>query len=145
LSEAITGLITEDTLKNKYISLQAYISQNIQNIDKLEEIKEALQNDTGIPITIGFGPRFLHSTGQLHKGDNGNGLFLQIVSEPAGDIDIPDNAGDNKSSLSFGTLIRAQYLGDRSALADAGRKVLTINLGNNITEGLNSIINSIGK
>ena len=70
---------------------------------------------------------------------------MQIVSEPAGDIDIPDNAGDNKSSLSFGTLIRAQYLGDGSALADAGRKVLTINLGNNITEGLNSIINSIGK
>lgn len=145
LSEAITGLITEDTLKNKYISIQAYISQNIQNIDKLEEIKDALQKNTGIPITIGFGPRFLHSTGQLHKGDSGNGLFLQIVSEPAGDIDIPDNAGDNKSSLSFGTLIRAQYLGDRSALADAGRKVLTINLGNNITEGLNSIINSIGK
>lgn len=145
LSEAITGLITEDTLKNKYISIQAYISQNAQNIDKLEEIKDALQKNTGIPITIGFGPRFLHSTGQLHKGDSGNGLFLQIVSEPAGDIDIPDNAGDNKSSLSFGTLIRAQYLGDRSALADAGRKVLTINLGNNITEGLNSMINSIGK
>jgi len=145
LSEAITGLITEDTLKNKYISIQAYISQNAKNIMKLEEIKDALQKNTGIPITIGFGPRFLHSTGQLHKGDSGNGLFLQIVSEPAGDIDIPDNAGDNKSSLSFGTLIRAQYLGDMSALADAGRKVLTINLGNNITEGLNSIINSIGK
>jgi len=146
LSDAISGLLTTgNNLKNKYISIQAYISQNAENIMKLEEIKDALQNDTGIPITIGFGPRFLHSTGQLHKGDSGNGLFLQIVSVPVDEIDIPDNAGDNKSSLSFGTLIRAQYLGDRSALADAGRKVLTINLGNNITEGLNSIINSIGK
>ena len=146
LSEAISGLLMSDNnLKNKYISLQAYISQNAQNIDKLEEIKDALQKNTGIPITIGFGPRFLHSTGQLHKGDNGNGLFVQIVSVPVDEIDIPDNAGDNKSSLSFGTLIKAQYLGDRSALADAGRKVLTINLGNNVTEGLNSIINSIGK
>jgi glucose-6-phosphate isomerase len=146
LSEAISGLIANgNKIKNKYISIQAYISQSSQNIEKLEEIKNALQNKTGIPITIGFGPRFLHSTGQLHKGDGGNGLFLQIVSDPADDIDIPDSAGDNKSSLSFGTLIKAQYLGDRSALIDAERKVLTINIGNNITEGLNSIINSIGR
>ncbi|NIP39489.1 MAG: hypothetical protein GWO07_13810 [Candidatus Dadabacteria bacterium] len=144
LSESISDLISNYT-KNNYISIQAYISQNSDNIDKLDEMKMKLQSQTRLPVTIGFGPRFLHSTGQLHKGDNGNGLFLQIVSEPVEDIEIPDNAGDNESSLSFGTLIKAQHLGDRSALLEAGRKVLTINIGNQITEGLSSIINLIGK
>ncbi len=138
LSDAISGSFSGN-LDNKYISIQAYISQNIDTIIKLEEIKTALYKEIGIPVTIGFGPRFLHSTGQLHKGDSGNGIFLQIVSEPKEDIEIPDSAGNNNSSLSFGTLMKAQYLGDRSALVDAGRKVLTINIGNNITSGLNSI------
>lgn len=145
LSDAINKLInTDGNMKNKYISIQAYISQNPENMNKLEVLKSEIQNKSGIPVTIGFGPRFLHSTGQLHKGDSGNGLFIQIVSEPKEDIYIPDNAGDNKSSLSFGNLLKAQYLGDRSALIDAGRELITINIGSNIKEGLLNIANSIG-
>lgn len=142
LSDTISGLFSGNR-NNKYISIQAYISQNTETISRLEEIKTALYKETGIPVTIGFGPRFLHSTGQLHKGDSGNGIFLQIVSEPKEDIEIPDSAGNSKSSLSFGTLMKAQYLGDRSALLDAGRKVLTINIGTNITSGLNNILDCI--
>jgi len=145
LSDAINKLInTDGNMENKYISIQTYISQNPRNMNKLEALKSEIRNKTGIPVTIGFGPRFLHSTGQLHKGDSGNGLFIQIVSEPKEDIDIPDNAGDNKSSLSFGNLLKAQYLGDRSALIDAGREVITINIGSKVEEGLNNISNSIG-
>ncbi len=78
--------------------------------------------------TLGYGPRFLHSTGQLHKGDSGNGFFIQFISDIQNDVPIPDDAGKDESSISFGTLIRAQALGDRQALIDNKRKVLTIDL-----------------
>jgi hypothetical protein len=84
-----------------------------------------------IATTLGYGPRFLHSTGQLHKGDSGNGFFIQFISDNQDDVAIPEEAGSDKSSISFGTLIRAQALGDRQALIDNKRKVLTIDLGNN--------------
>lgn len=146
LSGVINSLIKKEAESpNKYISVQAYLPQTLANAIMLGKIKHYLNTKSGMPVTIGFGPRFLHSTGQLHKGDAGNGLFIQIVSEPVEDINIPDNAGDNKSSLSFGTLIKAQYLGDRSALIASGRKVITINTGSDIDSGLNHIVNSIKK
>lgn len=144
LKDALSELIGDtQKLQNRYISVHAYICQNQSNMQKLAELKKALGDKTGIPVTIGFGPRFLHSTGQLHKGDGGGGIFLQIVSEPREDIPIPDNAGASESSLSFGTLIKSQYLGDRTALLEANRKVLSINIGANTTTGLDSIINSV--
>jgi hypothetical protein len=85
-----------------------------------------------VATTLGYGPRFLHSTGQLHKGDSGNGYFIQFISDIQNDVPIPDEAGNDASSISFGTLIRAQALGDRQALIDNKRKVLTINLGKDI-------------
>ena len=77
---------------------------------------------------MGYGPRFLHSTGQLHKGDGGNGLFIQFIANVQEDVPIPDTAGINKSSISFRTLIRAQSLGDRQALLENERAVLRIEL-----------------
>ncbi len=82
-----------------------------------------------VATTLGYGPRFLHSTGQLHKGDSGNGYFIQFISDIEYDAPIPDEAGKDDSSISFGTLIKAQALGDRQALIDNKRKVLTIDLG----------------
>ena len=73
-------------------------------------------------VTAGFGPRFQHSTGQFHKGGPANALFLVVTAEPAADFDIPTEG------LTFGTLIRAQALGDYQALIDVGRKVLRIHL-----------------
>lgn len=144
LSGVINSLIhTEAESLNGYISVQAYLPQTLANAIMLGKIKHYLNKKSGLPVTIGFGPRFLHSTGQLHKGDSGNGLFIQIVSEPMGDINIPESAEDDKSSLSFGTLIKAQYLGDRKALIDSGRKVITINIGSDVQSGLNHIVNSI--
>ena len=84
-----------------------------------------------VATTLGYGPRFLHSTGQLHKGDLGNGYFIQFISAIQNDVPIPDEAGKDEYSISFGTLIRAQALGDRQALIDNRRKVLTIDLGKN--------------
>jgi glucose-6-phosphate isomerase len=74
------------------------------------------------PVTFGWGPRFLHSTGQFHKGGTPSGVFLQILCTPAEDLDIPDRP------FTFGELIHAQAAGDASILAEHGRPVLTLTL-----------------
>jgi hypothetical protein len=89
--------------------------------------------------TLGYGPRFLHSTGQLHKGDSGNGFFIQLISDIQDHVAIPEGAGSDISSISFGTLIRAQALGDKQALIDNKRKVLTIDLGKSISGSLSKL------
>jgi hypothetical protein len=81
-----------------------------------------------IATTFGYGPRFLHSTGQLHKGDGGNGLFIQFVSPNKADVDIPDNAGEASSSMTFGVLKKAQALGDAQALRNEDRRVISFEI-----------------
>lgn len=107
-----------------YISLQAYVDPTPETYDVLAQLAATLRDKTRAATTIGFGPRFLHSTGQLHKGDSGKGHFVQIVSEPAEEVPIPDDAGSAESSMGFGVLKLAQALGDRQALLDSGRKVI---------------------
>ena len=85
---------------------------------------------------------FLHSTGQLHKGDAGKGIFIQLISESTNDIQIPKNPGEEKSSITFGTLIKAQMFGDRLALIDKNRKVVSFLFNQSIVESsLKTIIN----
>ena len=86
--------------------------------------------------TVGYGPRFLHSTGQLHKGDAGHGLFIQFTADDPRDAAIPDEVGSQDSSISFGVLKMAQVLGDRQALLDAGRRVIRFHLGDDVVGGL---------
>lgn len=112
-----------------YLALQAYIQPTDDTDAALDALRRALLDQTGLATTVGYGPRFLHSTGQLHKGDGGNGLFIQFTADNRADIDIPDSAGQPESSMSFGVLIAAQALGDAQALRDAGRRVLRVNLG----------------
>ena len=94
-------------------------------------------------MTCGYGPRFLHSTGQLHKGDAGAGSFIQLTADLRDDLPIPDRAGEEAGSLSFGVLIEAQALGDRQALLDAGRRVLRIGLGAEPAAGLDALAAAI--
>ena len=93
-----------------------------------------------VATTLGFGPRFLHSTGQLHKGDSGNGLFVQFTSQTSQDIDIPDEAGRPDSAMSFGTLKMSQALGDAQALREAGRRVINFPLGENPEADIHKMI-----
>ena len=76
-----------------------------------------------LATTVGFGPRFLHSTGQLHKGGPNTGLFVQVVDEPSEDVEIPGQ------DYSFATLIKAQAAGDLLALRDRDRRVVRVSLG----------------
>jgi len=82
----------------------------------------------------------LHSTGQLHKGDKGKGLFIQLIEENSADLMIPDEPLADCYSYSFGVLVKAQSLGDRKALLDAGRKVITIELGLDTEKSMNKLI-----
>ena len=112
-----------------YVAIQAYVQPSSQMAQALAALQTAIRKRTQAAVTVGFGPRFLHSTGQLHKGDGGNGLFLQLVDQPQSDLPIPDAAGKAASHVSFGVLVASQSLGDRQALLDAGRRVLRIDLG----------------
>jgi len=96
-----------------------------------------------VATTLGYGSRFLHSTGQLHKGDSGNGFFIQFISDSGDNLLIPDQADSEDSSISFGTLIKAQALGDRQALIDSNRKVLKLDLGSQISNNMSELIRSI--
>ena len=107
-----------------YIAIQAYVKMDDYSEKVLHELRTKLQKQYHVATTVGFGPRFLHSTGQLHKGDAGNGLFIQIVSPSSIDVDIPNEPGKDESSITFGVLIESQALGDRQALIDNNRKII---------------------
>lgn len=107
-----------------YVAINAYLPRGEDMIKVLQELRTAIRGQTGNAVTAGFGPRFQHSTGQFHKGGPKNALFIQITAEPERDFDIPTQG------LTFGTLIRAQALGDYEALIDAGKKVLRIHFSN---------------
>jgi transaldolase/glucose-6-phosphate isomerase len=117
-----------------YISLQAYLAQNQDTSAALNEIRATLGSRLGVATTCGYGPRFLHSTGQLHKGGPNTGHFLQLVDRPEGDVSVPG------TDYTFGELIAAQALGDYRALVQRQRSVLRVDLGNRPVEGLENII-----
>ena len=146
LEEALSALFAAASTSGKvrsYLSLQAWLPPEAATDAALERLRLAIRDRTGLAVTLGYGPRFLHSTGQLHKGDAGHGLFLQLTCDDAEDAAIPDRAGSPESSMSFGVLKAAQSRGDRQALIDAGRKVLQLHLGAEIPGALDRITETV--
>ena len=103
-----------------YVSVQAYV--NRLDLPQLSGLRELVAADSGRPTTFGWGPRFLHSTGQYHKGGPANGVFLQILERTDVDLEIPGRP------FTFGQLIEAQAAGDAAVLAEHGRPVVTLTL-----------------
>jgi len=103
-----------------YVAIQAYV--NRLEMPQLQGLREMVAADSGRPTTFGWGPRFLHSTGQYHKGGPAQGVFLQITERSETDVEIPDRP------FTFGQLIEAQANGDATVLADHGRPVVTLTL-----------------
>jgi hypothetical protein len=97
-----------------YVALQAYVDRSPANEETLLQLRRDLRNRTRCATTVGFGPRFLHSTGQLHKGGPKEGVFLQFVDPGDGDVPIPDSA------YGFATFLEAQAIGDEKALRSRG-------------------------
>jgi len=106
-----------------YVAIQAYLDPTGATAQRLDAIADVIAGTTGAVVTIGYGPRFLHSTGQFHKGGPDGGVFLQIVDHPAHDLDVPE------TDYSLGKLITAQSFGDQAALRDRGRPVGMVCLG----------------
>jgi len=119
--------------------LQAYIQPTPETDQLLQALRAQLRDETRLATSLGYGPRFLHSTGQLHKGDAGNGMFIQLTSDAISHIPIPDQPGSDQSGIDFGVLKQAQALGDRQALLDADRRVLRLHLGQDPIRSLKSL------
>lgn len=116
--KALLGMLSPDS----YLSVQAYFDRLA--FAELEGVRDELAAATGRPVTFGWGPRFLHSTGQFHKGGPAIGVFLQVTASPAEDLSIPDRP------FTFGELISAQAAGDAQVLEGHGRPVLRLHLTN---------------
>jgi len=129
-STAVTGASLKTVLNGflkkaktgGYVAINAYLPRNSEMVAALQNLRVAIRAKTGNAVTAGFGPRFQHSTGQFHKGGIKDGLFIVITAGAEKDIDIPTEG------MSFGTLIRAQALGDYDALLEAKRKAIRIHL-----------------
>jgi transaldolase/glucose-6-phosphate isomerase len=126
-----------------YVALQAYVTPTTETDAALQDLRTRLRDHLKLATTSGYGPRFLHSTGQLHKGDAGNGLFIQLTADDARDADIPDEAGSPHSSITFGVFKKAQVEGDQQALLKAGRRVIRFHLGNDVVGGLKRLADAL--
>ncbi|MFE5671743.1 glucose-6-phosphate isomerase [Agromyces sp. NPDC056523] len=134
LTSAIEVLL-EEVPADGYISVQAYVDRVAH--PEFAELRDLLAARSGRPVTFGWGPRFLHSTGQYHKGGPAHGAFLQLVQRSTDDLAIPERP------FTFGELIAAQASGDASVLAEHGRPVLTLTL-NDPSADLASLRSAIG-
>jgi transaldolase/glucose-6-phosphate isomerase len=105
-----------------YFAINAFIDMSEANQKSLQRIRTAVRDRYRVATTLGFGPRFLHSTGQLHKGGPDSGVFLQISSADPTDLEIPGR------EFSFGVLKQAQSIGDFQVLSLRGRRILRIHL-----------------
>jgi transaldolase/glucose-6-phosphate isomerase len=134
--ETILQNFLKEAKPNGYIAINAYLPRNEEMIDALQALRVAIRAKTGNAVTAGFGPRFQHSTGQFHKGGPKNAQFIVVTAESAADFEIPTEG------LTFGTLIRAQALGDYEALIEAGRKVLRVHLPS--VEEITRLVEALG-
>ena len=118
------------TKPGDYVGIDANLAPTRETSATLDQIRTTLRDRTRLATMFGYGPRFLHSTGQLHKGGPNTGLFIQILDEPASDVPVPE------TDYTFGELIRAQALGDFTALEQRGRRVVRVQLGKDVAGGL---------
>jgi glucose-6-phosphate isomerase len=99
----------------RYLAIQAFLARNDENRERLQIVRMRLRDALHVAVTVGFGPRYLHSTGQLHKGGPPTGVFVQVVEPAVRDVEIPN------ASYTFGELLAAQAAGDLEALRSRGK------------------------
>ena len=113
-----------------YVAINAYLERTPTVHDVFQRIRTIIRDTKRVSTTLGYGPRFLHSTGQLHKGGPDSGVFLQVTADQKADLEIPDEP------YSFGTLAAAQALGDLKSLSTRNRRVIRIHLGCDVEAGI---------
>jgi transaldolase/glucose-6-phosphate isomerase len=122
-----------------YAGFLAYIPQDDATTQALQAMRLAVRDRYRTATCTGFGPRYLHSTGQAHKGGPNSGVFLQITAEDADDLAVP------QQRYSFGTVKAAQARGDLDVLAERGRRVLRVHLRGDLARGLERLVTAIGR
>jgi hypothetical protein len=122
-----------------YISLQAYLPETSDFDQKLQAIRLGLRDHLHLATTLGYGPRFLHSTGQFHKGGPNKGLFLQLTADELGEVPVPG------APYTFGLLKHAQALGDFQALHRHRRRVIRVHLGTDVNKGLEALSKAVNE
>lgn len=139
-AEATSSLqeLLSDPGPGDYLAIMAYLRQTPEVDMALELLRRRVQERYGIATTLGYGPRFLHSTGQLHKGGPRSGLFLQLDEAHDRDVSIPDRP------YTFSVLANAQALGDLNTLQAAGRRVAKIHLGSSAASSILSLARELG-
>ncbi len=128
--EQTLGQFLAQARPGDYLALMAYLAEDEVTDKALQGIRLLLRDRLNIATTLGYGPRFLHSTGQFHKGGPNIGLFIQLTADDAEDVPIPG------SPYTFGTFKRAQAMGDLEALQKHGRRVVRVHLGPDVARGL---------
>jgi transaldolase / glucose-6-phosphate isomerase len=116
-----------------YAALLAYIARDEAHIDALQDIRTVLRDRLHVATCVGFGPRFLHSTGQAYKGGPNSGVFLQITADTTDDLAIPGH------KATFGVVEAAQARGDFQVLAERNRRALRVHLRGDIAAGLSAL------
>ena len=149
--QAVSVTITDEELHGKleklmttvrsgdYIAIQAYMAEAPDTNRILQDIRTYLRDHLQVATTIGYGPRYLHSTGQYHKGGPNTGIYLQLKRETKNDVSLPDE------DYSYSILIKAQAQGDFEALARRDRRIVSIDLGAESENGLKRLKEAILK
>jgi glucose-6-phosphate isomerase len=120
-----------------YVAITQYFLETPEAEALVQQLRLAVRAKTGAAATTGYGPRFLHSTGQLHKGGGNNGVFLQLTSEDTKDVEIP------REPFGFSVLKQAQSLGDLESLVKHGRRALRVELGQDVLAGLRRLLQAV--
>jgi len=135
-AEAI-GELLASVKPGDYVALTEYFAETSERDKRIAAIRETIGRELHVATTTGYGPRFLHSTGQLHKGGPATGVFMQLTGGGHQDVPIPNE------KFGFGVLVRAQAIGDLQSLASHKRRALSIDLGDDIEAGLDALAKTV--
>jgi hypothetical protein len=136
--ETLRGLF--DSMRSgDYFAITAYLYETQETEEALERIRLMVRDVLKVATTVGFGPRFLHSTGQLHKGGPDTGVFLQVTADSAASVPIPGKP------WGFGEVVAAQAAGDLAALRSRGRRALRVHLSQDLLRGLEDLQAAVAK
>ena len=120
-----------------YFAVLGYVTMNAENEKVLQEFRHVVRDKKKVATCLGFGPRFLHSTGQAYKGGPNSGVFLQITCDDASDLPVPGQ------KYTFGVVKAAQARGDFNVLSERGRRALRVHLGKNLKSGLKALSKAV--
>ena len=136
IEESVRELL-QQSRPGDYLAIMCYYPQDDAAESLVDDLRSRVMERCRIATTAGYGPRYLHSTGQLHKGGPGSGLYLQLTMGAYRELPIPGQR------YGFDVLAAAQAIGDYQALSNLGRRVITIDLGDDVVAGLRRLLNSL--